>query len=212
MAQKYEVHIDGKVLIIGEPPKFKAMPNNWLALKVETSEEMQALVGTLIDNKLLQGAHAFGAQVDQLLHWFRQGYVLVEAAGGAVSDGAGRLLAIHRLGRWDLPKGKVETGEALKEAAVREVQEETGLAQLRVVRPLCETWHTYGRNGKQHLKCTHWYLMEGDAAEGLAPQTEEDIDAVRWLDAAGVEDLRKDTYPSVLRVLNAWEEARRGPA
>ena len=51
----------------------------------------------------------------------------VRAAGGIVTDEAGRMLLIRRNGRWDLPKGKVEAGETLLQAALREVEEETGV-------------------------------------------------------------------------------------
>ena len=41
---------------------------------------------------------------------------------------------------------------------------------------------------------------------------EEDIDEVRWVDSEMMAEVRRDTYPSLQRVFNAWEEARRGPA
>ena len=51
----------------------------------------------------------------------------VRAAGGIVTDDAGDMLLIRRNDRWDLPKGKVEAGETLRQAALREVEEETGI-------------------------------------------------------------------------------------
>ena len=210
--RKYEVHIDRKVFIIGEPPEFGALPLNWLAFRVDGPEEMARLVDILAGTPQLSGAHAFGTDVEELWQWFQQGYHFVQAAGGAVSDEQGRLLAIHRLGRWDLPKGKVEPGESIEHAALREVREECGLTDLRLLAPLCHTWHTYERNSRMHLKRTDWFLMNGDATEPLTAQAEEDIDAARWMDAAGIQELRADTYPSLQRVLNAWEEARRDRA
>ena len=47
----------------------------------------------------------------------------VTAAGGWVENSFGEVLWIHRLGQWDLPKGKLESGEAIDECAVREVEE-----------------------------------------------------------------------------------------
>ncbi len=186
----------------------RTLPRNWLSLRVDGREEMLQAVYHLAHAEDLRGIHVFGHDVEQLWAWFREGYRFVLAAGGAVSDAKGRLLVIHRLGRWDLPKGKVEAGEELQAAAVREVQEECGLQRLRVVRELCTTWHTYERHGAQHLKCTHWYLMEGNAAEPLTAQAEEDIDAVRWLGPGEVAAMGRETYPSLLPVLNAWEQAR----
>lgn len=52
---------------------------------------------------------------------------LIKAAGGLVKNGDGDYLFIYRLGKWDLPKGKVEDNEKMREAAVREVEEECGI-------------------------------------------------------------------------------------
>ena len=53
-------------------------------------------------------------------------YTIIKAAGGVVEKNDSILL-IHRLGKWDLPKGKLEKNEKSKTAAIREVFEETGL-------------------------------------------------------------------------------------
>lgn len=210
MRQTYDVHIDGKQFTIGGSPDLRALPRNWLVLRVERPEEMDLAKKTLGQEDRLRGIHVFGKEVEELWQWFRRGFQPVQAAGGAVTDDRGRLLAIHRLGRWDLPKGKVEPGEDVRTAAMREVREECGLRTLDIQRALCETWHTYPRNGVQHLKCTHWFLMHGDSSEPLTAQTEEDIDQARWLDARGVKAMRGDTYPSLIPVLNAWEAAVHG--
>ena len=130
------------------------------------------------------------------------------AAGGVVEDERGRLLAIKRLGKWDLPKGKVEKHEAVEVGAVREVQEECGLNQVELVKPVTSTWHTYERKGKQHLKRTDWFLMRASSKEMLTAQSEEDIEEVRWLDEAGVRMMEADTYPSLLPVLRTWRALR----
>ena len=91
---------------------------------------------------------------------FRADYKFVLAAGGAVTDEHGRLLVIRRLGKWDLPKGKVDEGEAIDAAAMREVHEECGLNELHIVRAMTSTWHTYERKGKQHhdANCASLFL------------------------------------------------------
>jgi len=211
MPRKYEVWIDGRLLVVCDKAHVSTGCQQVLTIEVERPEELGCLADTFAARPELAGVHAFGPSIEQVWAWFKERYTLVEAAGGAVTDEQGRLLAIHRLGRWDLPKGKVEPGEAIADAAVREVREECGLKQLRIIKPLLETWHTYERKGPK-LKCTHWFHMAGDAAEPLKAQAEEDIDAVRWLDAQGLEALRNDTYASILQVLNAWEQERPGRA
>ena len=62
----------------------------------------------------------------------RRQFNTIRAAGGVVSNPAGELLLIYRLGRWEFPKGKRKKHETLSETALREVEEECG------VRVLCE--------------------------------------------------------------------------
>ncbi len=148
-----------------------------------------------------------GADADEVWELFSGLYVFVQAAGGCVTDERKRLLMIHRLGIWDLPKGKVDKGEAVDAGALREVREECGLKNVELLKRLCETWHTYERKGKQHLKRTDWYLMRGTNSDPLKAQTEEDISEVRWMDAAEVATMKAATYPSLRQVISAWEEA-----
>jgi ADP-ribose pyrophosphatase YjhB (NUDIX family) len=207
MLRNYEVFIEGRPLTIGPAPDPRSVPPNWLSVHIHAAEEIVPLIDRTLRGQLFAGVHLHG-DVERIWTWFRAAHRFVQAAGGAVTDESGRLLAIHRLGVWDLPKGKVEKGEAIDAAAVREVQEECGLEQVHIVRPLPATWHTYERKGEQHLKRTDWFLMRASSMEPLTAQTEEDIDAVRWLDAAGVAELERSTYPSLLPVVKAWKDAR----
>ena len=143
--------------------------------------------------------------------YLRSKFRVVQAAGGLIRKKE-KFLMIYRMKKWDLPKGKKEKNEKYRRTAIREVQEECGLKVVELVRPLCETWHTYERKGKQHLKRTDWFLMTGHSSEQLTAQSEEDIDQVRWIDGLGMEELRRDMYPSLQVVLSAWEAARRDRA
>jgi 8-oxo-dGTP pyrophosphatase MutT (NUDIX family) len=80
-----------------------------------------------------------------------------------------------------LPKGKIDKGESKEMAAVREVQEETGLNEVELLDFITETYHTY-RTGKQKriLKRTYWYKMRTIETD-LVPQTEEDIEQAIWI-------------------------------
>ena len=80
----------------------------------------------------------------------------VLAAGGLLTNEQGALLCIHRLGHWDLPKGKVERGEDLPTAAAREVHEECGVPLPIVGAPFAKTFHVYGRKDDK-MKVTQWY-------------------------------------------------------
>lgn len=158
-------------------------------------------------NAATEGSGVQLISVDGFDAWtsFRKDHKYVRAAGGLVDDGTGRLLVIRRLGTWDLPKGKVERGEGVSEAAVREVREECGLGAVSLVKPLISTWHTYERKGVQHLKRTDWFLMRASSLEPLKAQVEEGIEAVRWMDPRELTAMEKDTYPSLLPVLRIWK-------
>lgn len=128
---------------------------------------------------------------------------VVNAAGGAVHNADDNLLMIYRNDKWDLPKGKMEKGETPEQSAVREVEEECGVTQLKIVRELPSTYHTYKINDKLHLKRTWWYEMSTTDSRKLIPQTEEGITKAEWLDKKGVETAKTNTYGSILEVLNA---------
>ncbi len=115
-----------------------------------------------------------------LWHDFKHLFTGIGAAGGLVLNPSGELLVIYRRGVLDLPKGKLEEGETVKEAAVREVKEETGLRDLKCGDLAAETWHLYKEKKKRILKHTAWFWMDADQLD-FVPQTEEDIEEVRWI-------------------------------
>ena len=123
----------------------------------------------------------------------------VNAAGGLVRNLKGEYLMIRRNGIWDLPKGHQEPGEEISATALREVWEETGLANLELGDFICETRHCYQRNGWV-LKHTFWYNMTCLEDAALVPQTEENITAAVWMDREALEEALKDTFPSILEV------------
>lgn len=117
---------------------------------------------------------------ENLLQKFKKKTEVVIAAGGVVYNTEGALLFIKRNGKWDLPKGRVEGGEKLENAAIRETEEETGVAQLEIVKPLTVTYHFFNRQGKIKLKETYWFEMVTDFQGDLTPQTNEGIKKAVW--------------------------------
>jgi 8-oxo-dGTP pyrophosphatase MutT (NUDIX family) len=80
---------------------------------------------------------------------------------------------------WGFPKGHLEAGELPDEAAVREVQEETGLTELQLDGAI-ETIDWFFRfRGKLVHKVCHFYLMRTENTRTI-PQREEGITACRW--------------------------------
>ena len=121
----------------------------------------------------------------------------IEAAGGFIEK-EGQFLCIHRLGRWDLPKGKLEKGETIEQGAIRECEEECAIKQLTIVHPLNSTFHIYPYKDKYALKQSYWFYMKSTYNKALKPQTEENIDEVRWFNRQELSNLvLKDTYYTI---------------
>ncbi len=161
------------------------------------------LVDQLEKSRRFARAIVRGQNADSIFEDFKKNFHVVPAAGGLVLDAQGRGLFIFRRGYWDLPKGKIDAGESPQVAALREVEEETGLASPQIVAPLLTTWHTYRQGGKRILKPTHWFLMHSNGGP-LRLQHEEDIESAEWM--APEEFLSSPpgpAYASILDVVRA---------
>ena len=135
--------------------------------------------------------------LEKLKKAFFKHFKHIEAAGGIVENAQKELLFIFRLGKWDLPKGKVEKKEDLETCALREVEEETGLSELALKNKIGETYHTYNAFGKHFLKTTHWYRIVSLKKQTLVPQTEEDITETKWIKSSEIAEPLANTYPSI---------------
>ena len=120
----------------------------------------------------------------------------LRAAGGVVVRD-GRVLLVHRpkYDDWAFPKGKLEDGESWEDAAVREVEEETGLR--------CELGDYVGSTHyplREGMKEVRYYLMRSvDEA-----RARNEIDDVRWVPFADAAELLSYDYDREL-----LEKARR---
>ena len=139
--------------------------------------------------------------LEKLKAAFFKNFTLVEAAGGIVQNNEKDILFILRLGKWDLPKGKMEKGESEVDCAKREVTEETGIKSLTVKKKTGETYHTYDQFGKHFLKISHWYYMTCAAKQDPLPQTEENITDAKWVSTKDIKEPMKNTYPSIKDIL-----------
>lgn len=150
----------------------------------------------------LESITIFSEDLEQLRKDFYSNFKLIEAAGGCVFNAENKLLVIYRRGSWDLPKGKIDPGETPAQAALREVEEETGIGEIVLGDFLCHTYHTY-RDPKERriLKRTYWYRMK-TIQTVLVPQTEEDIEIAEWVvPATFLENAQLPVYRSIKEVI-----------
>lgn len=143
----------------------------------------------------------YAEDYEKLVEDFKGNYKILEAAGGLVYNETGEVLMIFRRDFWDLPKGKIDPGESKEQAAVREVEEETGLQNIQLGSQLTETYHTYRtKKGKRILKRTYWFRMDAPNQK-LIPQAEEDIEQAIWQDLDTFLATSPVIYKSILEVL-----------
>lgn len=200
MDQRYTVFIsegrfefaDGTI-----PPE-----NGGLHLVDPTAEEMNGELGKLENGE--QSTVFISGDLMENWQRFLSFYKIIEAAGGLVQNADGNFLFIHRLEKWDLPKGKLEKGETVEQGAVREVEEECGISGVQISGHIIDTYHTYLLKGKRILKRTYWYAMKYHGTESLIPQGEEGITDAVWLSSEQAEKALMKSYSSIVRV---WESA-----
>ena len=131
---------------------------------------------------------------------------VVIAAGGVVYRTANRHIVeyaiVHRpaYDDWSLPKGKLQSGETEEEAAVREVEEETGM-RCRIVRALGTTSYI-DRKGRP--KIVYYWLMRAVTGKFVV---NGEIDDIRWLELEpAIELLSYDRDRTLLRALGEHHE------
>ncbi len=178
-----------------------------LCVRYLSSRELLDTLRYIESSKGLKAAYIIGEDRDQVLSDMQAHYKIIEAAGGLVKNEKEEYLLIYRNGVWDLPKGKVEKGEALDQAALREVEEETGARGLELQDLISpaelqeSTWHTYFTKESRVLKKTYWYHMRSQSAQDLVPQEEEGIERVEWVSSERLEGYLEHSYGSIRDVV-----------
>jgi mutator protein MutT len=133
------------------------------------------------------------------------------AAGGLVANEKNELLIMFRQGKWDLPKGKVDEGETLETAAVREIEEETGIKNVSLGKLIGVTNHEYFEKhlNEDVIKETHWFAVKANSETKLIPQTEEDIEKIIWVDETELKECLKNTYPNIKEIIGKFKNDER---
>jgi len=158
--------------------------------------DLQTFINKL-ETKEINDLYLYDDNMQLLYEKFANSFRIIEAAGGVVDNSKGEILFIFRNGIWDLPKGKIENNESIKEAALREVEEECGIKQLKLDTLIDKTYHIYKMNDQYILKITHWFLMHSDFEGEFFPQLEEGITKVQWVSRQNLTKVLVNTFANI---------------
>ena len=157
----------------------------------------------LLSSNSSKFVNIFSDDIDAVWASFLNYFKHIKAAGGIVRNPQDDILFIFRLGKWDLPKGKMEKGESREESAIREIEEECSITNLELKRFLMPTFHIYYLR-EYIVKETFWFDVFYDGAELPLPQTEEGIEAVVWKNKSEIPQLLENSYPNIQLLMNNY--------
>ena len=199
-AKIHKIYFENRAIIICKPEDLALSDPNAIQFTPGESMDIHSLVTMVEASETL---HRICIPTDDIEETYKRicaEFLEVNAGGGLVSNRRGDFLLISRNGLWDLPKGHQDPGEDIRETALREVQEETGIEKLILRDLICITDHCYKRNGTWHLKHTWWYDMLYTDPTDLTPQREEDISKAAWVAKSSLPPYLLNTYPSIVEV------------
>ena len=206
----YKVYVNGVPVFMGTPESVGELgllpaKDVFTAPYLGKKKQLRQYLDLLDKNKNVRIVAFYADNADTLWADFCACFTRLEAAGGYVTNTQGQLLVFYRRGSWDMPKGKIDPGESPEQAALREVREETGLQNVDLGPFLTLTWHTYRQKEERILKCTWWYRMT-TADTQVTPQTEEDIEEIRWVEPAAWLAEKPAVYESIREVIQKGME------
>ncbi|MDR0229760.1 MAG: NUDIX domain-containing protein [Flavobacteriaceae bacterium] len=188
----YKVFVNDKPLFLTD----KIEKETDFQLFLLDSVDIDKIIIKYFQNKI-DKAFLYHPDEKAILKKIKEKIPVQKAGGGLVYNSKGEVLFIFRGGKWDLPKGGIERNELIEETSVREVEEETGVTGLSIVRKLIKTYHIFKRNGKYKLKITTWFEMKTDYQGTLVGQQEEGIEKVAWLNKEQIKEAMGNSYENI---------------
>jgi|TARA_B100000767_G_scaffold2015_1_gene2011 8-oxo-dGTP pyrophosphatase MutT (NUDIX family) len=192
----YKIFVGDKPIILTTKVETETNFKNFLIDSVDINKVLSKLKKDKYDSVRL-----IGSKKELLLKKFLSLLPNVIAGGGKVYNKKGEILFIFRNGKWDLPKGKAELKETINETALREVEEETGVFGLSIVKPLEITYHIFKRMGQFYIKVTYWFKMYSDYEGELIPQEKEGITKAKWISETKLTKVLNNSYANIKLLL-----------
>lgn len=192
----YKVFVNDKPIVLTTVVSKETDFKNYLLKSVKIGKVIKEL-----NKSSIKEVRLIGKNEDKLLKKFLKKLPKVIAGGGKVYNDKGDILFIFRNGKWDLPKGKIDGKETIEAAALREVEEETGVKDLKIVKPLETTYHIFKRNGRHRLKITKWFEMHSSYSGELVPEEIEGITKVEWLNAEQTQKALENSYANIKELI-----------
>ncbi|MBN8565297.1 MAG: NUDIX domain-containing protein [Flavobacteriales bacterium] len=160
------------------------------------SVDIKELIIKIFKNKV-DKAFLYHPDEKEILKKLKAKIPVEKAGGGLVFNDKNEVLFIYRNKKWDLPKGGIEKGEEIEDTALREVEEETGVKNLKITRKLTKTYHIFKRNGRYKLKITHWFEMKTSFSGKMTGQLEEGIEKVEWVKPENIASCLTNSYENI---------------
>jgi 8-oxo-dGTP pyrophosphatase MutT (NUDIX family) len=198
----YKIYINDKPIIFSHQHIQLNMPDTDVAILSE-SDDLFFNNDFLSALESKKGYIIHTSEEKNSFEKFVANLIVIEAAGGLVYNAEkDSILFIYRRNKWDLPKGKIDKGEGIQVAALREVEEECGIKSHKIKSFLTDTYHIFNMNNKWYLKKTYWFNMQCSTEEKLIPQAEEDITAIEWVNKNDLSKIKSNTYAMITDILN----------
>lgn len=195
----YEVFVNEAPLILTNK---RPENSNGHLFSMEGESIMEAI--DLLARGKLEKAYLYHPDEKRILNIFMHKIPVVVAGGGFVQNEKGKVLFIYRNKKWDLPKGKVDKGESIENAAIREVEEETGVKDVTIEKFLRTTYHIFKRNGEYRLKQTHWFAMSTTYKGKLEGDKSEGIVKVKWKGPKKAQKALENSYYNIKILFENW--------
>lgn len=199
----YKVFIENRPIIFAQNDALLTNTYCIASELLEKGEEDLSLIVKSVPKK--KNIVVLSEQIEEEFTRIFGEYDFIEAAGGIVKRKK-KYLFIKRNGFWDIPKGKLEKKESIEEGAIREIEEECGIAGPVIVNRIGITYYTYRYENKPTIKKTYWFALEYEGPKQLNGQLEEGITKVEWLKIDELDKVKKKTFPSILEVIQLYFE------